>query len=107
MHGKRLLVWKTRPCLDSMHDTTDSDELAKWLALHRPALHRYCARMTGSIVDGEDAVQETLLKAVQSFPSFGALDDPKAWLFRVAHNCAIDVLRGRARLPERADFEDL
>lgn len=32
----------------------------------RPRLHRYCARMTGSTVDGEDVVQTTLLKALQA-----------------------------------------
>lgn len=72
-------------------------ELAPWLAGLRPRLHRYCARMTGSVIDGEDAVQETLLRAVESFPGFDALDDASAWLFRVAHNAAMDVLRARAR----------
>jgi RNA polymerase sigma-70 factor (ECF subfamily) len=32
----------------------------------RPRLHRYCARMTGSVIDGEDVVQETLLKAIEA-----------------------------------------
>ena len=73
-------------------------DFAQWLAALRPQLHRYCARMTGSIFDGEDAVQETLLKAVEAFPGFAALDHPEAWLFRVAHNAAMDLLRGRARL---------
>jgi len=73
-------------------------DFAQWLAALRPQLHRYCARMTGSIFDGEDAVQETLLKAVEAFPGFAALGHPEAWLFRVAHNAAMDLLRGRARL---------
>jgi RNA polymerase sigma-70 factor (ECF subfamily) len=90
-----------------MHDTPESKALADWLALQRPALHRYCARMTGSVADGEDVVQDTLLKAVQSFPGFGVLADPKAWLFRVAHNAAMDLLRSRARAPEAASDEVL
>jgi RNA polymerase sigma-70 factor (ECF subfamily) len=68
--------------------------------LQRPALHRYCSRMTGSVTDGEDAVQDTMLKVVQSFRGFAALNDPKAWLFRVAHNASMDVLRARAKAPE-------
>ena len=34
----------------------------------RPKLHRYCARMTGSVIDGEDVVQEALLKAMEAYP---------------------------------------
>lgn len=83
-----------------MPDAAPPDVLSDWLALHRPALFRYCARMTGSVSDGEDAVQDTLLKTMQTFPGFGALADPKAWLFRVAHNAAIDILRARQRAPQ-------
>lgn len=83
-----------------MTDASAPDVLSDWLALQRPALFRYCARMTGSVSDGEDAVQDTLVKTVQSFPGFGALADPKAWLFRVAHNAAIDILRDRQRAPQ-------
>lgn len=83
-----------------MTDPAAPDVLSDWLALQRPALFRYCARMTGSVSDGEDAVQDTLLKTVQTFPGFGALADPKAWLFRVAHNAAIDILRARQRAPQ-------
>ena len=44
-----------------MADTGLLDALSDWLALQRPALFRYCARLTGSVSDGEDAVQDTLL----------------------------------------------
>jgi len=90
-----------------MQAQSDNDELAQWLALQRPALHRYCSRLTGSVIDGEDAVQETLLKAIQAFPGFDALIDPKAWLFRVAHNATMDLLRSRAREPVLASDEFL
>jgi RNA polymerase sigma-70 factor, ECF subfamily len=76
---------------------TSSEELGRWLAELRPKLHRYCTRMTGSVIDGEDAVQDTMIKAFQSFPGFEALSSPQAWLFRVAHNASLDVLRDRAR----------
>jgi RNA polymerase sigma-70 factor (ECF subfamily) len=62
----------------------------------RPELHRYCARLMGSVIDGEDVVQDTFTRA------FAALDEleedapMRAWLFRIAHNRALDLLRGRA-----------
>lgn len=62
----------------------------------RPQLHRYCARMLGSSLDGEDIVQEALLRALQS-PLPEPLDNPGGWLFRIAHNLALDALRRRAR----------
>src|SRR6266852_4527730 len=63
----------------------------------RPKLHRYCARMTGSVVDGEDVVQEALVKAIEALPDAGSLANPESWLFRIAHNAALDFLRRRAR----------
>lgn len=62
----------------------------------RPRLHRFCARMTGSVLDGEDLVQETL---AQGFYSLGALRDRgrlEPWLFRIAHNRCVDFLRREA-----------
>jgi RNA polymerase sigma-70 factor (ECF subfamily) len=64
----------------------------------RPKLHRYCARMAGSAIDGEDIVQDALLKAMEAFPRDGSLANPEAWLFRIAHNTALDFLRRRRRL---------
>jgi RNA polymerase sigma-70 factor (ECF subfamily) len=62
----------------------------------RPKLHRYCARMTGSVIDGEDVVQEALMKAIEALPRL-SVEHPEAWLFRIAHNAALDFLRRRAR----------
>jgi RNA polymerase sigma factor (sigma-70 family) len=62
----------------------------------RPELHRYCARLMGSVIDGEDVVQDTFAKA---FVAVDEMDDDtplRAWLFRVAHNRALDLLRSRA-----------
>lgn len=64
----------------------------------RPKLHRYCARMAGSAIDGEDIVQDALLKAMEAFPRDGSIANPEAWLFRIAHNTALDFLRRRLRL---------
>ena len=59
----------------------------------RPQLLRYCARMTGSAVDGEDIVQEALAKVYFRLPQLGHVENLRAWLFRVAHNKALDHLR--------------
>ncbi|HEX9811469.1 MAG TPA: sigma-70 family RNA polymerase sigma factor [Burkholderiales bacterium] len=71
----------------------------------RPKLHRYCARMTGSVIDGEDVMQEALVKAIESFSQLQSIAQMQGWLFRIAHNTALDFLRRRARL-EAARFEE-
>jgi RNA polymerase sigma-70 factor, ECF subfamily len=59
----------------------------------RPSLHRYCARMTGSIMDGEDVVQETLIEAYRKLDKYDESRPLKPWLFGIAHNRSIDFLR--------------
>ena len=59
----------------------------------RPSLHRYCARMTGSVMDGEDVVQEALFEAYRKLDQFDESRPLKPWLFRIAHNRCIDFLR--------------
>ncbi len=61
----------------------------------RPSLHRYCARMTGSVMDGEDVVQEALFEAYRKLDQFDQKRPLKPWLFRIAHNRCIDFLRSR------------
>src|SRR5437879_3900712 len=59
----------------------------------RPALHRYCARMTATVTDGEDVVQESLFEAYRNLDRFDESRPLKPWLFRIAHNRCIDFLR--------------
>src|SRR6266702_4336617 len=59
----------------------------------RPELHRYCARMTGSVLDGEDVVQDTLAKAHYALAQMAEAPPLRPWLFRIAHNTAMDFLR--------------
>jgi RNA polymerase sigma-70 factor (ECF subfamily) len=61
----------------------------------RPSLHRYCARMTGSVSDGEDVVQEALFTAYRKLDTFDDEQRLEPWLFRIAHNRCIDFLRRR------------
>src|SRR6266704_3518560 len=65
------------------------------IATLRPSLHRYCARMTGSVMDGEDVVQEALFDAYRKLDKFDESRPMKPWLFRIAHNRCIDFLRRR------------
>ena len=61
----------------------------------RPSLHRYCSRMTGSVMDGEDVVQEALFEAYRKLDKFDDSRPLKPWLFRIAHNRCIDFVRKR------------
>jgi RNA polymerase sigma-70 factor, ECF subfamily len=80
----------------------------------RPELHRYCARMTGSVFDGEDVVQETLAKAYYALGQMVQPPSLKPWLFRIAHNTAMDFLKRYERahvepvaeVPERAEPDE-
>jgi len=61
----------------------------------RPRMHRYCARMTGSSLDGEDLMQEAIFEAYLKLGSFDATRPLGPWLLRIAHNRCIDFLRRR------------
>jgi RNA polymerase sigma-70 factor (ECF subfamily) len=74
----------------------------------RPRLHRYCARMTGSAVHGEDVLQDTLVKALHAQAQGAEVDNLEGWLFRIAHNASLDFLRDRSRntvVPLTEDIE--
>lgn len=63
----------------------------------RVELHRYCSRLTGSVIEGEDVVQETLAKALYALSLASEIPPLRPWLFRIAHNTAIDFLRSHER----------
>ncbi|GAC1701808.1 MAG: hypothetical protein NVS9B4_05820 [Candidatus Acidiferrum sp.] len=65
------------------------------IAQVRPRLHRYCSRMTGSVMDGEDVVQDALLEAYRKLDQYDDSRPLAPWLFRIAHNRCIDLLRKR------------
>jgi RNA polymerase sigma-70 factor, ECF subfamily len=80
----------------------------------RPELFRYCARMTGSVFDGEDVVQDTLAKAHHALVALSDVPPLEPWLFRIAHNAAMDFLKRYERkhvelvaeIPDAADSEE-
>jgi RNA polymerase sigma-70 factor, ECF subfamily len=81
-------------------DIVEREALNRLMTEVRPRLHRYCARMVGSVFDGEDVLQEALAKAVEALPSAGTLQKAESWLFTIAHNTALDALRRRKRQAE-------
>jgi RNA polymerase sigma-70 factor (ECF subfamily) len=103
---------QTRALLPAMMEARDRFmELVNGI---RPELHRYCARMTGSVFDGEDVVQDTLAKAYFALGQMPQPPNLRPWLFRIAHNTSMDFLKRYERqhvepvaeLPERAQPED-
>jgi RNA polymerase sigma-70 factor (ECF subfamily) len=95
--------------MTSTPDASIAVDIDSLLVAMRPKLHRYCARMVGSVIDGEDVLQDALIKAVEAFTSAGPLRNPEGWLFRIAHNTALDFLRRRVRQealqsPEEVDM---
>lgn len=61
----------------------------------RPELHRYAARLVGSVIDGEDVIQDAFASAFSAIQSMSTDTPLRPWLFRIVHNRAIDTLRQR------------
>ena len=70
-------------------------------------VYRHCLQMLGHPADAEDAAQETLLRAFRAFPRFMGQSGVATWLFRIAHNTCLDVLRRPVRKAETASLEQL
>lgn len=71
-------------------------DLAREADALRPQLHRYAARLVGSVIDGEDVIQDAFARV---FATAGAIPPGRPlrpWLFRIVHNRAIDTLRQRS-----------
>jgi len=68
----------------------------------RRELHVHCYRMLGSFDDADDALQETLLAAWRGLGSFERRSSARTWLYRIATNTCLNLLRAAARRPARA-----
>jgi RNA polymerase sigma-70 factor (ECF subfamily) len=90
---------------------SDESEFAGLVERHRGELRVHCYRMLGSLEDSEDLVQETFLRAWRKRGSFSSdgRSSFRAWLYRIATNACLDVLRSRPRRvmpPEVAEAGD-
>ena len=93
--------------MSARRPSPNPDRQAGLLALAgelRPELHRYCARLMGSVIEGEDVVQDTLVRTLVALQDMEETPPLRPWLFRIAHNRALDLLRSRAvRMAEPID----
>ena len=80
----------------------DGDAFRALTEPHRRELQVHCYRMLGSLQDAEDAVQDTLLAAWQGFGGFEGRASVRTWLYRIATNRCLNVLRSASRRPARA-----
>jgi RNA polymerase sigma-70 factor (ECF subfamily) len=71
---------------------------------YRPQLTAFCYRMLGSAFETEDAVQETLVRAWRAFDRFEGRAAVQTWLFRIASNVCLDMLKGSQRRARPIDL---
>src|ERR1700751_2119680 len=77
----------------------DADAFAELVAPHRRELHVHCYRILGSVQDAEDAVQESLLAAWRSLAGFEGRASLRTWLYSIATNRSLNMLRAADRRP--------
>jgi RNA polymerase sigma-70 factor (ECF subfamily) len=75
----------------------DADFRIEDLEQYRRELTGYCYRMLGSAFEAEDAVQEAMVRAWKGMDSFEGRSAVRSWVYRIATNVCLDMLRGRQR----------
>lgn len=94
LRGDKPIMMRPRREPTGLFDVRYAAFLETVTHLRRP-LHRYCARMTGSAMDGEDVMQEALFEAYRKLDQLDHPGSMRPWLFRIAHRRCIDFLRRR------------
>jgi RNA polymerase sigma-70 factor (ECF subfamily) len=107
-----LTTWKSRSLTNSRMELTDAVFVAKarsgdpdafrvLVERHSRALFRLAFRMTGNQSDAEDVVQESFLRAYRQLAKFDDRASFGTWLYRIATNCSLDLVRSRNRRSEK------
>src|SRR3954452_9900534 len=79
----------------------DADAFRALVERHSRALFRLAFRMTGNETDAEDVVQESFLRAYRQLARFDERAAFGTWLYRIATNCSLDLVRSRKRRSEQ------
>ncbi|MFJ8597531.1 sigma-70 family RNA polymerase sigma factor [Streptomyces shenzhenensis] len=89
-----------------MSDSTATTDLDVALEKHRVELTGYCYRMLGSSFEAEDAVQDTLIRAWRSYEKFEGRSSLRSWLYRIATNVCLDMLKAGNKRARPMDLTD-
>src|SRR5437867_7563520 len=89
--------------MDRVSGPSDA-RVAEILEEHRPELTGYCYRMLGSGFEADDAVQEAMVRAWRASDTFEGRSAARSWLYRIATNVCLDMLRGRQRRARPMDL---
>src|SRR5215212_2309155 len=83
---------------------TGDQRVLEELDQYRRELTGYCYRMLGSGFEAEDAVQETMVRAWKAMDSFEGRSAVRSWVYRIATNVCLDMLRSRQRRARPMDL---
>jgi RNA polymerase sigma-70 factor (ECF subfamily) len=90
-----------------MNDATTAWDFTSGQLPYRDQLYKTALRLTRSVEESEDLLQETYLKAYRHYHQFTEGTNLKAWLFRIMKNSFINVYRKRKNRPQMLDFDEL